>query len=125
MNKSPPLIFVVEDTLDIRTALEMVLEAEGFATASATNGAEALEQLRAGLRPQLILLDLNMPVMTGQEFLAERRASGIALDVPVVVLAATLKSEPLPDVVEQLRKPVGIDSLLESISRGLAIETLD
>ena len=65
-------IVVVEDDDGIRNALQDALRAEGYATAAAANGEQALDLLRrAEPPPRLILLDLMMPVMDGWELLKE------------------------------------------------------
>ena len=67
-------ILLVEDDRGIRTSLQEILEDEGYAVATAENGRVALEALRAGASPDLIVLDLRMPVMDGWQFRAGRPA---------------------------------------------------
>src|SRR5262249_55915041 len=66
-------VLVVEDDAATRGALVALLGQQGYATAGARNGAEALAYLRAHAPPRVILLDLMMPVMDGQQFLWARR----------------------------------------------------
>jgi PAS domain S-box-containing protein len=80
-------VLVVDDDTDARTRLRTVLERNGWRVREAANGQEALEQV-ARARPQLILLDLTMPVMDGFTFLGALRAQKEGSDVPVVVLTA-------------------------------------
>ena len=80
-------ILVVEDHADLREMLTVLLESEGFAVQTATNGAEALERLDEA-RPALILLDLMMPVMTGDEFRQRQLADPRYRDVPVICMTA-------------------------------------
>ncbi|MGI4792532.1 MAG: response regulator [Janthinobacterium lividum] len=80
-------VLVVDDDVDTRERLRTVLEKNGWTVAEASNGAEALEQIRLGV-PRVILLDLTMPVMDGFAFLQELREQPGCLDVPVVVLTA-------------------------------------
>ena len=61
-------VLLVEDDLDIRQSMRFLLELDGFKVVTAANGAQALSQLRRGLRPCVILLDLMMPIMDGFEF---------------------------------------------------------
>lgn len=63
-------ILVVEDDVDLNNAYQLILKSEGHTVASAANGDEALERL-ADFKPDLILLDLLMPVKSGIEFLKE------------------------------------------------------
>ena len=81
-------VLVIDDTADIRDSLVVLLEAEGFLVVTAENGREALELLRGGLRPCLIVLDLTMPVMNGFEFRYEQRRDPAIADIPVIVTSA-------------------------------------
>jgi len=84
-----PPILIVDDHDDVREALVAVLEAEGYATAAAVNGAEALEYLHSvPVRPCLILLDLMMPVMDGSEFRERQLAERELATIPVIIVSA-------------------------------------
>jgi CheY-like chemotaxis protein len=111
-------VLVVDDDFDIRDTLQELLELEGLRVASAANGREALRQLRNGVRPGLILLDLMMPEMSGWEFRGEQLRDPALADIPVVILSAT------PDVARTanelraagfVRKPFDLDQLLEMV----------
>ena len=65
---SPFSIFLVEDDFDVREALVETLRDSGYEVESAADGEQAIQLLRAGARPGLILLDLMMPRMSGSEF---------------------------------------------------------
>jgi CheY-like chemotaxis protein len=82
---------VVEDDQDVRTSLVQALEDEGYAVSAAENGQEALTLLRAAteILPRLILLDLMMPVLDGQGFLAEQSRDARLAQIPVLVLTAS------------------------------------
>ncbi len=80
-------VLLVEDERDIRTGLEIFLRSEGFAVHSAVHGLEALRFIESGGRPDLILLDMKMPVMSGWEF-AEAYRKGVWPQVPVLVMTA-------------------------------------
>lgn len=81
-------ILVVDDTADTRDLLAVVLQGEGYGVAKAENGAAALFDINGGLRPDLILLDLLMPVLNGVEFLREFRKIAGCDRTPVLVLTA-------------------------------------
>ena len=68
--------------------MAQLLSLEGFQTAAVANGQEALDYLRQENAPNLILLDLMMPVMDGWEFRRRQRADPGIADIPVVVLSA-------------------------------------
>jgi len=115
-----PTVLIVEDDLDVSETLALVLTDEGFDTALATNGAEALEQLRAGLAPCLIVLDLMMPVMDGYAFRVEQRKDPSLAAIPTVILSAArgLADEAKKLAVDDyMAKPVKLEALLEVVKR--------
>ena len=112
-------ILIVEDDPDVREALVLFLEREGYAVTSVNNGQEALEQLRA-TPSALILLDLMLPVMDGFEFRVHQLQDPALARVPVIVLSGggdlTRKVEPL-HVDACLSKPLDLERLLALIAR--------
>ena len=100
-------VLIVDDDPDLLEVTRFVIESEGIAVQTAKNGAEALEMLRAGKRPGLVLLDLMMPVMNGWQFLDEIAKSPSLKTIPIVVLTA---SEPMavPGALEVMRKPIDL-----------------
>jgi CheY-like chemotaxis protein len=82
-------ILVVDDDDDIREVVQEVLRAEGHETQGAANGEEAVRLLQSGLdRPELILLDLAMPVMDGWDFLLWLDDDAILRQTPVAIMSA-------------------------------------
>src|SRR3954470_12764252 len=82
-------IVVVEDDDDVRTAVQEILQEEGYVTVGAANGKEALEVLRSSrARPCMILLDLMMPVMDGWEFLMRIDQEADLHLIPVAIMSA-------------------------------------
>jgi CheY-like chemotaxis protein len=81
-------ILVVEDDATTREALALALEADGYQTARAANGRDALDLLRQGPAPDLIVLDLMMPVLDGWQFRLRQRADAVLAAIPVVVVSA-------------------------------------
>jgi CheY-like chemotaxis protein len=111
-------ILVVEDDPAVLQALAIVLEQEGYEVATAGNGREAMAALERR-RPDLILLDLWMPVMNGWEFLDRLRGdSSLLSDLPVIAVtadaAAAARGLPVQAVVT---KPMDVDVLLAEIRR--------
>ncbi|NVB85287.1 MAG: response regulator [Kofleriaceae bacterium] len=103
-------VLVVDDDPDARDLMEMFLTKEGYSVRTAANGREALELLQT-IRPSLILLDVQMPVMDGMEFREHQRRDRELLSIPTVVLTGAAV-EPMLDLAvdEALRKPVrGVD----------------
>ncbi len=95
-------LMVVDDDTEIREVVEAVLVAEGYAVATASDGAEALRQLRSGSRPCLILLDLRMPGMDGREFRERTVADPDLHDIPVVILSGDHEAPQVRKVVRIL-----------------------
>lgn len=85
-------IAVIEDDTDIQTMYKFKLEKEGFVVATANNGLLGLEVVER-FKPDLILLDLMMPVMNGAEMLIRLRAADWGSDMRVVVLTNLSKDE--------------------------------
>jgi CheY-like chemotaxis protein len=111
-------ILIVEDDADLREMMAQLLLLEGFTAQAVGNGREALEYLRRGDSPQLILLDLMMPVMDGWEFRREQQRDPKVADVPVIVLSA-LDQTRVGDIGEVafLKKPLDFDRLLDLVRR--------
>jgi len=120
---SSATILVVDDEPDVTSHLADMLSSRGYRTITAASGREALE-LAPRERPDLVILDVMMPGMTGWEVLRRLRESALA-DVPVIVLSARESPE---DVAEGLRlgvrsylgKTGGLDRLLAEIRAALA-----
>jgi serine/threonine protein kinase len=81
-------ILIVDDDQTTRAVLTLALEREGCSVSQASNGQEALDRLRAAPRPNLILLDLMMPVMDGWQFLSQVKADPALASIPIFVLSA-------------------------------------
>ena len=110
-------VFIVDDDAAIRRLLVGVLDELGLAFSVAANGLEALDAVVAD-NPQLIVLDLQMPVMDGWTFLRNLRSRGD--ETPVLVLSAANDSARLVQefgAQEVLRKPFDIDVLVERVER--------
>jgi chemotaxis family two-component system sensor histidine kinase/response regulator PixL len=108
-------ILIIEDDIDQRDALSYLLEDAGYSTRCARNGKEALDILRVPPRPAMILLDLNLPVMNGWQFLSEKRNDSTLVKVPVVVMSGAWTERPL-GALAFLRKPISLPALLKLVS---------
>ena len=120
-NDGAATVLVVEDDFDLRDALVPILEYEGHRVVSAANGREALDRLHAMPRPSLILLDLMMPVMSGEEFRAEQLRDPALASIPVVVVSAHPSAEEQAariGAAAVLKKPFDVDELLEQVRRS-------
>jgi len=114
-------VLLVEDNFDLQDALVPILEHEGHRVVSASNGREALEKLRVIPPPSLILLDLMMPVMNGEEFRAAQLRDAALASIPVVVLSAHPRARETAarlGAAGCIEKPVDIDVLLDEVRRN-------
>lgn len=107
-------ILVVEDDDLIRRAIEMVLQWEGYRVDCAANGQEALDYLRAGNRPALIVLDVMMPVLDGEQFRQQQMNDPALAEIPVIVVSAATFAATV-NAVRHIRKPFEVQELLEAI----------
>lgn len=111
-------MLVVDDDSGIRDSLAECLEAEGYRVSTAQNGADALERL-AEARPDVIVVDLLMPVMNGYQFLARIREDAALGRIPVVLMsgATPRPGHLLPAADALLPKPFELDDLLAAVCR--------
>ena len=118
----PETVLIVDDDRAVLNGLSELLEDEGYAVATAMDGVDALNQLRAGLRPCVILLDLMMPRMDGWDFRHEQRKDPQLKDLPVVVITAAGFSETSIKAqfgdIEFVAKPPPEKGLLDAIRRS-------
>ena len=109
-------VLIVEDDEDLREMMAQLLTLEGFQTATVANGREALEYLHNASRPDVILLDLMMPVMDGWEFRRQQQADPAIAPVPVIVLSALDQGRASNlEATEFLKKPLDFDRLLSLV----------
>ncbi len=112
-------VLLVEDDWNVREALAAVLEDSGHEVRVASDGAEGLQLLRAGLHPCVILLDLMMPGMDGYAFRREQRADPALADIPVIVVSGAVRTmDEVRDmgVAAMLPKPVDCDRMLAVVA---------
>jgi len=106
-------VLIVEDDEDLREMMAQLLTLEGFQTATVANGREALEYLHQASKPDVILLDLMMPVMDGWEFRRQQQADPAIAPVPVIVLSALDQGRASNlEATAFLKKPLDFDRLL-------------
>jgi CheY-like chemotaxis protein len=114
---STPHIFVVEDDPDVRTSIAEILRDEGYDVGEFSNLDDTLGVLRSGARPCVILMDLLMPGMTGQEFLDTVRSDAALSQIHVVMITGA--RTPAPGI-EVLRKPFDLSDLVGTVARYCA-----
>jgi len=116
-------VLVVEDDADCRDAVTNLLESEGYAVTGAEDGQVALDRLREGLDPCVILLDLMMPVKDGWQFRAEQLRDDALAAVPVIVVSGAgraMEQAQLLGLQDYIAKPIPPERLLEMLGRYCA-----
>jgi CheY-like chemotaxis protein len=116
-------ILIIEDDPPIRETLTELLEEEGFIVACAGNGEQGLAWLRANEHPNLILLDLMMPVKDGFEFRTDQMQDPSLKSIPVVIMSADAHVEQKAGRlggVGFIRKPPDIDEVLGTIAKHIS-----
>lgn len=120
-------ILVVDDEPDMRLILGLTLKMGGFDVTEAETGEEALD-LVEGHPFDLVLLDLNLPGLSGLEVLERWQSAQVVPDLPVLVLTADARPDLDGETVargarECLRKPISSAALLERITQAIAAPT--
>ncbi len=114
-------ILLAEDDTDLRESLSQALRDHGFTVTQAADGRQALDLLHSGIRPQVILLDLMMPVMSGWQLRDALREDPALAQIPQLIISAFV------DETEQavlglasddcIRKPFHLRILIDAIER--------
>ena len=117
-------ILVVDDSITMVLSLKTTLTMNGFQVETASNGREALDKLEAGTRPDLILTDVNMPVMGGMELIRSVRAMQHLKFTPILTLttesdAAKRSAGKLAGATGWVVKPVSGNDLVAVIRKVL------
>lgn len=117
-------ILVIEDQPQMRKNICLILEMENFQVISADNGRSGLEMIRQE-HPDLVLCDVTMPVMDGQEVLQELRAESLTATLPFIFLTANGEQTDIRRGMnlgadDYLTKPVAREDLLAAIKSRLA-----
>jgi DNA-binding response OmpR family regulator len=120
-------ILVVDDERDLTDLVRINLEMAGFEVSTADNGEQALDAIRAE-RPDVVLLDVMMPVLDGWGVLAALQQDADLADLPVIMLTALSGERDvirghLSGAMRYLTKPFDVRSLLDTIDEALLPET--
>lgn len=120
---SEPLILVAEDERDIRELIVFTLQISGFNVVQVPNGEEAVKKA-AEINPDLILMDVRMPKMTGYEACKELKSQPNTRDIPVVFLSAKGQEAEINmglelGAEEYFLKPFAPDELTERVNKIL------
>jgi len=118
-----PKILIVDDEPDYITAIQCRLEWSHYDVITASNGQEGLEKV-ASERPDLVLLDTNMPVMNGHEVLERLKQHQELKNIPVIMVTALCEAQDVAKassygVVDYVAKPFDFSDLVEKIAKAL------
>jgi CheY-like chemotaxis protein len=117
--REPPItILLAEDDLDMRDIIQDLLETIGCEVIPARTGRQALEFLFADseLPPDIVILDLMMPFVTGWQVLTIIQHDPVLAKIPVVILTAVSQDKPT-SVAAFLHKPFRVKTLLDTVQR--------
>jgi two-component system chemotaxis response regulator CheY len=81
-------VLVIDDSASIVQHFSLILQGGGYEVATAGNGKEGIDQIDAGLKPSIILTDLNMPDMDGVAFIKAARRTAATRFTPIIVLSS-------------------------------------
>jgi PAS domain S-box-containing protein len=112
-------VLIVDDDSALREIYADALRDEGLDIRVAANGQQALEELERGPRPDVIFLDLMMPVMDGATFRSEQQRRAELADIPVVLMSAAADAEQQARRMgcDFMRKPASLQMLTETVAR--------
>lgn len=125
MTEKKPLILVADDEEDIKVILKVYLESTGFEVVTAYDGLDATAVAREK-KPDLILMDIMMPVIDGIEVTKQLKADAATRDIPVVMLSAAAQSGMIEkameagaaDYISKPFEPDKVKEVIEEILRG-------
>lgn len=111
-------LLVVEDDKELREYYRTVLSLEGYDVVESANGLDALRCIDSA-PPDLIVLDLGLPEITGYEILTEVSMQAFTRRIPIVVVTGTVERLDHLPVECVLRKPITSDALIQAVRRCL------
>jgi CheY-like chemotaxis protein len=109
-------VLIIDDDEDLRESVASILRVEGYEVAIACHGQEALAQLASARMPDLILLDLRMPVMDGPAFLRAVDGAEELADIPIVVFTSFAQESERTLMRPILQKPLNVNELIEAVA---------
>lgn len=116
---SADTILLIEDDHDIRVTFRQTLENNGYVIHSVANGKDAFELLEKISLPRLIILDLGMPIMTGEEFLRLKALNEKLVNIPVLVISCHQDRIELLSEHPSMVKPIDIDEFTNKVASCL------
>lgn len=122
-------ILLADDEKTLRSLLQVLLEEAGYEFIEAEDGKAALEKAKKS-RPDLIILDVNMPKMTGFQVLEQLKKDSKTRDIPVIMLTTRGGQEDIEagmelDADKYIPKPFDSKNLIEEIRKTFAVRGMD
>ena len=117
-------VLVIDDDTWIRSLLSDLLRAEGYSVQAATNGAAGVRLAKEHL-PEVVVLDLAMPEMSGADVLRELKSDKSTMDIPVIIVSAytnDLQAEHAGHVAAIIQKPFDITALIAEVERAASTD---
>ncbi len=115
-------ILIVDDNVDVRLSLADILINEGFKVGTAKNGLEGINYLSRHDLPDLILLDLSMPIMDGYDLMEKIRERSDLRKIPVIIISGEVDEarikELAMDKLELLEKPVDFKKFVDVVDKA-------
>ncbi|MCU1692400.1 MAG: response regulator receiver modulated diguanylate cyclase [Frankiales bacterium] len=124
--ESQPVVLIADDSTAMRSILRRQMLSAGLSVVEAANGEEAVRQARS-LRPDLVLLDVDMPVLDGFQVMSVLRADAASRDVPVIFLTGRVQTAELVEgldlgAFDYVKKPCDVDELVARVKAGLRVK---
>ena len=117
MNDRKKIVLIVEDEEDLRDFFQECLSSFGYDVFTYPNGKAALEFLKVGPSPDIILSDLMMPEMNGWDFAQALKEDEVLRRIPLIVISALIDKSPPENSKCSLAKPFKLNELLETIEK--------
>ena len=113
-------VLIVDDEFDLTGTLRAILETAGYRAEACHNGKQALQRMASSPKPDLVLLDIMMPVMSGLEVLHEMRKAEL-VDIPVILMSSAPLRIPGDEYSfhSMLHKPFSMTKLLNKTEQIL------
>ena len=112
------VVVVLEDNADTRAALSEILQLEGYDVFATADGMEALDRLKIVPRPCVVLLDLHLAGMSGEDFYRRQQSDPALASIPVIAVTAAPPDQRVGlGSIPVIRKPIDLDELRFAIDR--------
>lgn len=114
-------ILIIDDDHDLRVLLRYTLEQMSFKVSTVTNGRDAIEYLKKNSSmPEMIILDIKMPIMNGNEFLKYKNQNPTLKDIPTLIVSSE-KAECIESAtIQKLKKPINLAEFITKVKECIS-----